>query len=107
MCISGAGKACTLSGTTHSCVSNAGCTNDMCECSSGYMAEEYECKLGTCSCNKSQPYNIGFNYIKLSHNVPFNQKCNTFFFLKVSTLDLCCCYKLCENLCINVCGNLW
>ena len=104
MCISGAGKACTLSGTTHSCVSNAGCTNNMCECSSGYMAEEYECKLGTCSFNESQPYNIGFNFIKLSHNVPFNQK---FFFLKVSTLDLCCCYKLCENLCINVCGNLW
>ena len=45
--------------------------------------------------------------LKLSHNVPFNQKCNTFFFLKISTLDLCCCYKLCENSFIDVCGNIF
>jgi len=45
--------------------------------------------------------------LKLSHNVPFNQKCNTFFFLKVSTLNLCCCYKLCENSFIDVCGNIF
>ena len=107
MCISGAGKACTLSGTTHSCVSNAGCTDDMCECSSGYMADEYECKMGTCSFNKSQPYTIGFNYVKVISYRSCYQKCNTFFCLKVSTLDLSCCYKLCENSFIDVCGNIF